>query len=307
MDTKDLTVGAHRQLRTFTAASLVLLIVSLLWLLINLYGYQVIRAKSPSADGYITFIETGFLPALLLYLTFAVMLFFALNRITGLKLLGILSVVTGAVSFMALMFGFAALQDIYRDYLNGNYACTGEWASLYVGTVLHLIFYIIGFITVISLRTKTGKWHSDKRPVSNEVIFEVTQYVGVVCGAVGIVFTLFTLFQIIDKNFSAHLWLIRIILIYCLIIFFPYVSVMLYWILMLARKKNLSLYDEKQKHDLATAGLTAWLISIPVMLGIFIPTAFKISWVLSILWFPLYLFVTLLVFSISVLYNFKRG
>ena len=62
--------------------------------------------------------------------------------------------------------------------------------------------------------------------------------------------------------------------------------------------------DEKQNTDVANAGLLTWGISVPAMAaasilhdkGLFNPA----------LWYPYFLFVTLLVFSASSLYLFKR-
>jgi len=75
----------------------------------------------------------------------------------------------------------------------------------------------------------------------------------------------------------------------------------------LARRKELTLYDEKQKHDIAQSGLAAWLISIPVMILISVLNFDSNDSATAILWFPFYLFSTLLVFSVSLLERYKKG
>ena len=80
----------------------------------------------------------------------------------------------------------------------------------------------------------------------------------------------------------------------------------LYWINKLSKEKDGSLIDEKQKHDLTRSGLIAFLFSILFILVFFLINHGRTGQIFALVYFPLYLFATLLVFSISVLYNFKK-
>jgi predicted membrane channel-forming protein YqfA (hemolysin III family) len=75
----------------------------------------------------------------------------------------------------------------------------------------------------------------------------------------------------------------------------------------LIREKNPAPYDEKQRHDLAMAGLITWLVSIPIVSIYFLIDNGRMGDISDMVYLPLYLFSTLLIFSISVLYNFKKS
>lgn len=93
----------------------------------------------------------------------------------------------------------------------------------------------------------------------------------------------------------------------CFIFIFPYLSMILFWIIKLAFKKNRSLYDEKQKKDLANSGLFTWLMSIPLMSLFMFINLGHARLASGLIAFPVYVFTTLLIFSVSVLFNFKRA
>jgi hypothetical protein len=62
--------------------------------------------------------------------------------------------------------------------------------------------------------------------------------------------------------------------------------------------------DEKQDADMTRAAATTWGVTIPAMcLAFVLPDAGLFD---GGLWFPCYLFVTLLVFSATTLYYFRR-
>ena len=72
------------------------------------------------------------------------------------------------------------------------------------------------------------------------------------------------------------------------------------------RERDAGLYDEKQRSDIIRAGITAWVLSIPAMLVLYLLHMNNIEGPGSILWFPYYLYVTLFVFSGATLY-YNRG
>jgi hypothetical protein len=65
--------------------------------------------------------------------------------------------------------------------------------------------------------------------------------------------------------------------------------------------------DEKQFQDLATAGLRTLLFTLPVLVlffGLQLSHLHKEAW--QVLWLPLALFLSLIVFSSLVLYDFRE-
>ena len=76
------------------------------------------------------------------------------------------------------------------------------------------------------------------------------------------------------------------------------------WLVVMRRAGSTEVLDEKQDVDMTRAGAVTWAISIPAMCVAFVlPDAGLFE---GGLWFPWYLFVTLLIFSATTLYYFKR-
>ena len=201
---------------------------------------------------------------------------------------------------------FAALSDLGDDYLKAGHDCILEWTWLYTGLVIHFIFYTTAIITLYRSLKKTKILNKLEVKVIDETLFEVTQLVGIVCGLAGVVFTLFAYFVIGNAKPPGPAWLTWIIFAYCLVILIPYFSIILYWIVKLILNKNRSVYDEKQKQDLFKAGFTAWIISIPVMLIFLLLNVGKGNFASIVLWFPLYVFINLFVFSSATIIYFKK-
>lgn len=125
-----------------------------------------------------------------------------------------------------------------------------------------------------------------------ERLFLITNVVGALCGAAGLVM----IFTWPERVREWHLWELAVM---------PLVLVYAYWIAVIRQARTCDVVDEKQNFDMANAGGQAWGLSIPAM---------AVAWVLQghglfdpALWFPYYLFVTLLFYSVGTLYFFKRG
>lgn len=178
-----------------------------------------------------------------------------------------------------------------------------EWWWLRGSYILRLVFYV--FLLVLCIRLLRETHASTTDSVVDELMFEVTQYVGIACGIIGVAFTIYG--YIVLDNFAMRAWLLWLLMVYCLVIILPWFFLIVYWIIRLSRRSELTVYDEKQKQDFASSGLTAWLASIPVMIVILIISLGQASSPTVFLWFPFYIFFTLLVFSASLLLKYKKG
>lgn len=131
-----------------------------------------------------------------------------------------------------------------------------------------------------------------REPRISERLFVATCVIGILCAAAGLVVT----FGWPRRVLEWHLWEVAVM---------PLVLLYAYWIVVMRRARSLDVLDEKQNLDTANASALTWAISVPAMMvafvlhdhGLFDPA----------LWFPYYLFVTLLVYSASTLYYFKRS
>jgi hypothetical protein len=195
--------------------------------------------------------------------------------------------------------------EFYDEFYVGGYNADFEWNFSHVILLLDFIFCFcaLGFMIIglKNLRTPGGK-----ELQSNEYIFEVTQYIGVMSGAIGILFSYYAYQYLSRYSHKLSPDYINSVFMCCLIFIFPYLSMILFWILKLTFKKNRSLYDEKQKKDLANAGLFTWLLSIPLMSFFMFINLDHVRLASGLIAFPGYVFTTLLIFSALVLFNFKR-
>ena len=298
----DLT---EKHLRSVAVISLVLLVISILWLFFDLYALMEIRAKSPGVEKISDMLGVGYIVRVLLLFSFAILMLKAFKSGVRADALVIACIIAGTVSAISLIFDFAALHDIGNDYLIFGYDCSIEWLWLGGSLVFRLFFYVILCLFILRLMKESGSMVTSGDSVVDELLFEVTQYVGMVCGITGVAFTLYGYIAL--GEFTVKGWLLWLLLFYCIVIILPWFALIIYWIARLSCRSVLTLYDEKQKQDFTSSGLTAWLSSIPAMILILIVSLRQPSSPVVFLWFPFYLFFTLLVFSASLLLKFKRG
>ena len=126
----------------------------------------------------------------------------------------------------------------------------------------------------------------------NESLFVLTSVVGIFCGAVGLVVTLAWPQYIIDL----HLW--ELILI-------PFILLNVYWAIIMRVRKSAEILDEKQSFNMTTAAALTWALSIPPMTLMFILYENRVF--SGSIWFPFYFFLTLLLFSVTTLFFFKKA
>lgn len=294
----------NRSLRTVSLISLVLLILATLWLFYDLYAYLELKAKSPAQEKIIKFIGAGFISHVLLLFSFALLMLKSFR--TGLKAgtLVIAAIIAGTFSAILLVFDFAALDDIGSDYLAQGYDCTLEWIWLFGSLLFRLVFYIILYRVIFRILKGISELTTSPESVVDEIMFEVTQYIGIACSFIGLAFTVYAYVAL--GNFAISSWLLLLLMFYFMAIAFPWFLLIIYWIIRLSRKTELTVYDEKQKQDFASSGMIAWLTSIPLMVILLIVSLKEPSSPTVYLWFPAYLFFTLLIFSASLLVKFKR-
>jgi hypothetical protein len=218
-------------------------------------------------------------------------------------LLAYFTLISGFFTLLCMFTDWAALHDISH----GEPDTKNEWSFLRMGLIVNFLFYIIGFITIIKIRLEVRTSHTSKKSVIDETFFEVIQYIGIFCSSIGLGLILIVCLVLSHNNHVINRSDIIVMNSFCLVIFLPYLSMLLYWIIKLIREKNPAPYDEKQRHDLAMAGLITWLVSIPIVSIYFLIDNGRMGDISDMVYLPLYLFSTLLIFSISVLYNFKKS
>ena len=283
--------------------TLILLLISFLWLFYKIYAYREISENISSFDSIYTGIAIGNFLKFILLIFFGILLYRALKNNMKINALAYFIFISGFFTILCMFSDWAALHDIFQ----GEPDTSNEWSFLRMGLIINFIFYIIGFITIIKIRREVRTSVTKRKSVIDETIFEVIQYIGIVCSSIGLGFILFVCLVLSHNHHVISRSDIVIMNSFCLVIFLPYISTILYWIIKLIREENPEPYDEKQKHDLAMAGLITWLLSIPIVMIYFMIDNGRVGEISKMVYLPLYLFATLLIFSISVLRKFKKS
>ena len=126
----------------------------------------------------------------------------------------------------------------------------------------------------------------------NERVFNVTFVISIICSIFGIVAT--TLWP--KAIFELHLWEL---------VALPIFLVYVYWFIVLKTTKNTDLVDEKREFDMAKGAALSIALTIPCMALLL--NLYQRGVLEGSVWFPYYLFVTLLLFSVGTLYNYKKA
>jgi len=154
-----------------------------------------------------------------------------------------------------------------------------------VKLLLVALLVVAGVVAMVPRRRTAG------RPVIGEKLFVATCAVGAICGATGLV----VLFAWPQHVIAWHLWELAAM---------PLVLLYAYWIAMMRAAPTGQALDDKQDFDMTRAAATTWGLSVPAMC-----VTFALSDKSALnggLWFPYFLFVTLLIDSGLTLYYFKR-
>ncbi|MBC8181988.1 hypothetical protein H8E88_12795 [candidate division KSB1 bacterium] len=125
-------------------------------------------------------------------------------------------------------------------------------------------------------------------------IFITTNIVGIACGIFGLV----GIFIWKEFIIEAHLWEL---------IIFPYTLVWVYWLMVIRLKKTSIIVDEKQEWDMSQAAgstIAGTLLILAFMFNLSYNDVYQLN---NGMWFPFYLFTTILLFSVSTLLFFKKS
>lgn len=225
----------------------------------------------------------------------------ALRSLERVRFIGTISLVMCGVSLIFLPADYACLSDMAKEYPIGV-DIQGELQWLRVGVVMHYI-YLICQLTMcfqVSSILKTNEQQRSTQP--SESLFYAMHILGVVCAGIGWALTL--IFYLDDLPEVRRKWYILPMIV---IILIPYAIVFGGWLWAAREERQAGFLDEKQKFDLVRAGTTAWGISLGVMAILFLMHLNTFEGPGSVLWLPSLTFTSLLAFSMSSLYYFRRS
>src|SRR5665647_846019 len=205
---------------------------------------------------------------------------------------------------LIMVFGdFALITDIIKEYRAGLPGIESEFAVLYFSQFLHLLFYCLIIIFIIlNNRVKKRTNRSDTEvPLKDEAIFINAQYIGIFTSVLGLAI-------LASLSIFSPLWAIKKgIVTVCAVLVIPYAAIVIYWLVIKIRERVTEWYDEKQFQDVTKAGLVSFLSSITILAIFFVFQNTCKFPLLSVIWFPLYFFIALLIFSGTILYFSKKA
>jgi len=208
------------------------------------------------------------------------------------------------ISLIMIFGDFALITDIIKEYNAGLPGIGSEFAVLYFSQFLHLLFYcLIVIFIILNNRIKKRTDRSDaEMPLKDEAIFINVQYVGIFTAVLGLTI-------LASLSIFSPLWAIKKgIVAVCAVLVVPYAAIVIYWLVIKIRERVIEWYDEKQFQDVTKAGLVSFLSSIAILAIFFViqNTLSKFP-LLTVIWFPLYFFIALLIFSGTILHFSKKA
>lgn len=287
-------------LKTSSVISLLLGVISFGWLIYDIVLIGHIKSKLMAfdqLDGSTMIVKIGFLITFIFYISAVMTIFSRYHYFKKADMLGKGALIFGFISIVVLFGTYRQLGIIWNQYQTGL-PISGEWHSLFITMLLpHGIFHLLMFIVIFETFHAFRIQDTPEIVLKDEIIFRTAQYVGIGCGIFGLIKTFASLLSQVSPSV-----LINILPYQITFFLMPYGLVVSYWLVMKFQDKRFDWYDEKQWQDVMKGGLTALVLSVPGMVIMFFFSCLNISGTPSILWFPYYLFMILLLFSGSILY-----
>jgi hypothetical protein len=280
----------------------VLLICSIISFAVLLYIlYQVNTNLVAAINIYHTEFETvqyligsGHLFILLFHLYAIIYIFAHFRCFTAFKLLKTVLLILAVISLFAMGVEKVMVDEIAREYRHGF--GINELYILNSAYLINMAFSIVVFFFL--LRTFKLINSEDPKVIRiDETIFIIAQYMGILAGITGVLFTLHMMQFVRQDLLMDKFW---VFIPFYLLFLIPYVLVVFYW-LSIKRKEHLhDWYDEKQIQDMLKSSFSTLLLSVP---GLAVLLVFQIPH--PFFWLLYYIFLILLLFSSSTFYYFK--
>ena len=240
--------------------------------------------------GFSFLLMAGFFALSLLHLVVS------LRYSESLKFLVVVLFVIGLIALLMVFADISLLKDIVNQYEEGLEQ--PEWALLYPilipQGILVLIFVILHFMGYFN------KAQSNMVAVDSN-IFLIVQYTGLLCGGMGLAFSILGFIYSRGWSLVIHTIVTNIILA------LPYGLAVLYWFLVKTHDKSQPLFDEKQRQDVGWSAFLTLIVVSAMMVLVFAVNIHSLNGPISYLWLPLYLFSAILIFSVGNLYFNSKG
>ncbi len=288
-------------LKILVNLSLVFVVISTLLMLYNAVAYLDFTELLQKPEIYGIIVAVNTLIIFVTQLLFIITIIYAISTIKIMRWTSMGILLVGIISLFSLFGHYGCLTDIAKELPRGL-EVNREIQAIWIAMFWHFLFFISFFIYLIRIRHYSNTHTLEHSMLMSENLYLIMHITGVICAGLG-------LFEIVSEFYmglspQTRQWFVLPIL---LITVAPYLLVAAGWYFNTIREHKAGNIDEKQKMDMILAGYTAWLVSIPIMLFLYIYQYNNIQGLISIFWLPIYIFTTLFIFSACSLLYYKKG
>jgi hypothetical protein len=247
-------------------------------------------------NSLLTGVGLGLMVILLFYVLTLLQIAWFVKYAEKLTFFSLFLIIVGVLSLLAVFSDVALLSDIHKQYTHG--LSQPEWLLVYpimiAQFVVTILFTIVHFTGVLT-RKQVDE-------VSRDVsIFLVVQFVGLVCGLLGLAAA--SLGFLFPRAWSLTLHTV----LGGLVLIFPYALALGYWIITKLTEKDRQWFDEKQQLDIGRSAFLTIILVSAFMIALFIVLFNNLDGVIRFQWLPLYLFMTLFLFSAGNIYYSSKA
>jgi hypothetical protein len=205
-----------------------------------------------------------------------------------LTLFSLFLIIVGVLAVLFVFSDIALLGDIAKQHQHG--LAQPEWSLVFPIMIGQFLVTIMFAYLHISGRIA----HKQVDRVLMDIhVFLVVHYVGLTCGGLGLAMALLGLFFTRGWSLYVHTILASLTLL------FPYGLAVIYWIITTRKAQRREWWDEKQIQDVGKSALLTLGLVMLIMVALFVTHLNQLDGVICMQWFPIYLFSTVFIFSLT--------
>lgn len=205
-----------------------------------------------------------------------------------LKFPSLILIVIGILALLSIFSDVALLSDIHKQYRNG--LSQPELYLLYPILIAQFsVSLILTFLHVLGVLNRK-QIDTIARDVN---IFLIVQVVGLICGVMGLASASLVFLVPTAWKLTTHTTMGGIVLL------FPYILALGYWMITKLGEEDSQLFDEKQRLDVGRAALLTLIVDTIFMFTLFVCNYHSLNGVIRLLWLPLYIFASIFLFSLG--------
>ena len=247
-------------------------------------------------DSLLTLMGVGLLIVLVFFMLSLLRNIQYIQHAANIRVFQIVLLVSGLLSLLFVFSDVALLSDIHKQFRAG--LDQPEWTLLFPVLVFQ---FATSFVFMVLQLSGFFARREIPEAVRDINVFLVVQYVGLVCGLLGLGLT--SLGFVFQRGWDLHLHTLMgngVILI-------PYILAVIYWLVTKLREKDRIWYDEKQLQDVGKSAFLSLVIDTLFLATLFIVNINQLDGVIRLIWLPLHLFAVMLLFSLGNLVFSSRG